>query len=642
LSNSYARVSYKTMAKPCLARVEQLLNPASATNPKIYFVMVEEKGTISVHTENIFPIIKKFLYSDHEIFLRELVSNAVDATQKLKRLSSLGEYAGELGELKVQVSLNEEAGTITVSDNGIGMNAEEIKKYINQIAFSGAAEFVEKYKDKGDDKQIIGHFGLGFYSAFMVAHKVELVTRSFREGESAARWICDGSTTFEISATERSQRGTDVILHVAEDSKEFLNEFRLREILTKYCKFLPVTVEFKGEVINNTAPLWTKSPSELKDEDYQAFYKEMYPMSPDPLFWIHLNVDYPFNLTGILYFPKVRNDFELHRDKIQLYSRQVFITDEVKDVVPEFLMLLHGVIDSPDIPLNVSRSFLQADSNVKKINTYITKKVADKLSELFKADRNAFEEKFDNINVFIKYGMVSDEKFYDKAKEFALLKNTQGKYFTLEEYQEKIKENQTDKEENVVALYTSDAGKQDAYVQAAIKKGYDVLLLDGVIDNHFIGALERKLTKFSLKRVDADITDKLIDKGTTAESVLSEEAKTKVKDIFGKFVTNGTAHVEALSPDDMPVVITMPEFMRRMKEMSASNGMADMFANMPDQLNVAVNGNHALINRIAETADEQEQERLARQAYDLALLSQGMLSGPALTTFIERSLSLIK
>ncbi len=604
--------------------------------------MVEEKGTISVHTENIFPIIKKFLYSDHEIFLRELVSNAVDATQKLKRLSSLGEYGGELGELKVQVSLDEEAGTITVSDNGIGMNAEEIKKYINQIAFSGATEFVEKYKDKGDDKQIIGHFGLGFYSAFMVAHKVELVTRSFREGEEAARWICDGSTTFEITAAERSERGTDVILHVAEDSKEFLNEFRLREILTKYCKFLPVTVEFKGEAINNTAPLWTKSPSELKDEDYQAFYKEMYPMSPDPLFWIHLNVDYPFNLTGILYFPKVRNDFELHRDKIQLYSRQVFITDEVKDVVPEFLMLLHGVIDSPDIPLNVSRSFLQADSNVKKINTYITKKVADKLSELFRADRAAFEEKFDNINVFIKYGMISDEKFYDKAKEFALLKNTEGKYFTLEEYQEKIKANQTDKDENVVGLYTSDPGKQDAYVQAALKKGYDVLLLDGVIDNHFIGALERKVSKFNLKRVDADITDKLIDKGTTAESVLSEEAKTKVKDIFGKFITNGTTQVEALSPEDMPVVITLPEFMRRMKEMSAHNGMGDMFANMPDQLNVVVNGNHALVNRIAESTDEQEQQHLARQAYDLALLSQGMLSGSALTAFIERSLNLIK
>lgn len=603
--------------------------------------MIEEKGTISVHTENIFPIIKKFLYSDHEIFLRELVSNAVDATQKLKRLSSLGEYNGELGDLKVKVSFDKEAKTITVSDNGIGMTAEEIKKYINQIAFSGATEFVEKYKDKGDDKQIIGHFGLGFYSAFMVASKVEIITRSFQEGAEAARWVCDGSTSFEISAAEKAERGTDIILHVAEDSEEFLDEWRLRGILNKYCKFLPVTVEFKDEAINNTTPLWTKSPADLKDEDYLSFYKEMYPMAGDPLFWIHLNVDYPFNLTGVLYFPKVKNEFDIHRDKIQLYSRQVFITDEVKDVVPEFLMLLHGVIDSPDIPLNVSRSFLQADSNVKKINTYITKKVADKLSELFKADRKAFEEKFENIAVFIKYGMISEEKFYDKAKEFALYKNTEGKYFTMDEYLEHIKPNQTDKDNNVVALYTNHPGKQDSYIQSAKNKGYDVLVFDGVIDPHFIGTLERKVPNFNLKRVDADIADKLIDKGTTAESVLSEDDKNKVKEVFSKLVSNGTVNIEALSPEEMPVVITFPEFMRRMKEMSAHNGMGDMFANMPEQLNVVVNANHPLVGKIAEAKEESQQTELAKQAYDLALLSQNMLTGAALTSFIQRSLGFI-
>ena len=416
--------------------------------------MVEEKGTISINTENIFPIIKKFLYSDHEIFLRELVSNAVDATQKIKRLAAIGEYKEELGDLKIKISINEKLKTLTVSDSGIGMTADEIKKYINQIAFSGATEFLEKYKDKGEENQIIGNFGLGFYSSFMVADKVDLITKSYQEGSESVQWTCDGSTEFEITSTVKKQRGTDVVLYINEDSEEFLDKARIQGILDKYCKFLPVEVEFDEKVVNNPNPIWTKSPSELKDEDYLAFYKELYPFSEDPLFWIHLNVDYPFNLTGVLYFPKIKNDLELNRNKIQLYSRQVFITDEVKDVVPEFLMLLHGIIDSPDIPLNVSRSYLQSDSNVKKINAHITKKVADKLNELFKKDRKAYEEKFDNIGLFVKYGMISEDKFYDKAQKFALFKNTEGEYTTFDEYREKVTPNQTDKDGNLVYLYT--------------------------------------------------------------------------------------------------------------------------------------------------------------------------------------------
>lgn len=430
---------------------------------------MQEKGNISIHTENIFPIIKKFLYSDHEIFLRELVSNAVDASQKIKRLASIGEYNGDLGELKVKVSFDKEAKTITISDSGLGMTAEEIKKYINQIAFSGATEFVEKYKDKGDEKAIIGHFGLGFYSAFMVAGQVEINTKSYQENTESARWICDGSTEFEISAGNRETRGTDITLYIAEDSEEFLDELRIKQILEKYCKFLPIEIEFQDKIVNNPAPIWANSPSELSDEDYLKFYEELYPFAEKPLFWIHLNVDYPFNLTGILYFPKVKNELQLQREKIQLYSRQVFITDEVKDVVPEFLMLLHGVIDSPDIPLNVSRSFLQADSNVKKINTYITKKVADKLGDLFKSDRQGFEEKFENIGIFVKYGMISDEKFYDRAKDYCLVQNTDGKLFTLNEYAEFVQANQKDKNDDVIYLYSSDVLAQDGFIQSAKK-----------------------------------------------------------------------------------------------------------------------------------------------------------------------------
>lgn len=605
--------------------------------------MQEEKGTISIHTENIFPIIKKFLYSDHEIFLRELVSNAVDATQKLKRLSAIGEVQEELGDLKVKVSLNEKAKTITISDAGIGMTAEEIKKYINQIAFSGATEFVEKYKDKGDEKQIIGHFGLGFYSSFMVAEKVEIITKSYQSDTEPARWICDGSTEFEITKAKRDSRGTDIVLHIAEDSKEFLDKFRIQSILDKYCKFLPVEVEFDEKVVNNPNPIWTKSPGDLKDEDYLSFYKELYPFSGDPLFWIHLNVDYPFNLTGILYFPKIQKDFEFQKNKIQLYSRQVFITDEVKDVVPEFLMLLHGVIDSPDIPLNVSRSFLQADSNVKKINAHITKKVADKLSELFKKDRTAYQEKWDSIGLFVKYGMISEEKFYDKAKAFALLKNTKGEFYTLDEYKEHIKANQTDKDGNFTFLYTTDAGKQDAFVQAALKRGYDVIILNEVIDSHFINTMEQKLEKVSLKRVDADVADKLIDTGEKKESILSDKEQESLKKLFEKAInnTNTTLAVEPLSPDDLPVTITLPEFMRRMKDMAATGGggMA-MMGNFPEQLSVTINANHALVGKVLKAEKEEEKMALAKQAYDLAMLSQNMLTGTNLTNFIQRSVEL--
>ncbi|MFA0961337.1 molecular chaperone HtpG [Roseivirga sp. BDSF3-8] len=602
---------------------------------------MQEKGTISIHTENIFPIIKKFLYSDHEIFLRELVSNAVDATQKLKRLASIDEFKGELGDLKVKVSVDKEAKTITVSDRGVGMTAEEIKKYINQIAFSGATEFLEKYKDKGDEQQIIGHFGLGFYSAFMVAKKVEIVTLSHKEGSEAARWIGEGDTQFEIATAEKEDRGTDIILHIAEDSEEFLEEARLKTILDKYCRFLPIEVEFKEEVVNDPEPLWTKQPSELKDEDYLNFYKKLYPFAEDPLFWIHLNVDYPFNLTGILYFPRVKNEFEVQRNKIQLYSRQVFITDEVKDVVPEFLMLLHGVIDSPDIPLNVSRSFLQADSNVKKINSHITKKVADKLGELFKNDRKGFEEKFDNIGMFVKYGMVSEDKFYEKAKDFVLVKNTEGEFYTLDEYQDKVKPLQTDKNETVVMLYTDDQGLQDAYIQTAKKRSYDVLIMDGVLDSHFINMLESKLEKVSLKRVDSDTIDKLIDKDEKQDSVLSENERESLKTIFEQALEDKKPNLqlENLGSDEAPVSITLPEFMRRMQDMAKTGGGMGMM-NMPNQYNVVVNVNHPLMGKIIRSKKEEKKTELARQAYDLALLSQNLLKGSDLTAFIGRSVDI--
>jgi len=627
---------------------------------------MQEKGTISIHTENIFPIIKKFLYSDHEIFLRELVSNAVDATQKIKRLASLGQYNGELGHLQVEVAFDEKAKTITISDNGLGMTADEIKKYINQIAFSGATEFMEKFKDAKDANEIIGRFGLGFYSAFMVANQVEIQTLSYQDGAEPARWICDGSTEFEISEGSRTARGTDIIMHINADGEEFLDQSRLQGILDKYAKFLPVPIKFgttterepDGEdeegkpkytevevdnIINNTNPIWTKAPADLIDQDYLDFYRELYPMAEDPLFWIHLNVDYPFNLTGVLYFPKIKNDFEIQRNKIKLYSRQVFITDEVKDIVPEFLMLLHGVIDSPDIPLNVSRSFLQADGNVKKINNYITKKVADKLSELFKADRKAFEEKWPDIGLFVKYGMISEDKFYDKAKDFVLVENTKKEFFTLDEYKTKVAPNQTDKDGTTVYIYTNDPAKQDTFIQSANKKDYDVLLMNSPIDNHFVAQLEQKLDKTSVKRVDADVIDKIIKKEDAPAHVLTEEQTTTIKTVFDKAVgkANFKVEVESLSPDELPVTVTMDEFMRRMKEMAAMGGGMSFYGTLPDNYKVSINGNHKLISRIAQAENEEEQTQLAKQAFDLALLSQGMLTGPELTEFVNRSVNLI-
>ena len=609
---------------------------------------MSETGSISIHTENIFPIIKKFLYSDHEIFLRELVSNAVDATQKLQSLARQGEFTGELGELKVRVTVDKEARKITVSDHGLGMTADEIKKYINQIAFSGATEFVEKYKetDAQAKDQIIGQFGLGFYSAFMVAKEVEIWSKSYKEDTLTAHWICDGSTQFTLDEPTgehaKAERGTDVVLHVAEDSDEFLEEARLRTILTKYCKFLPIPIEFEGQLINDTTPIWTKQPADLTDEDYKKFYHELYPMSMDePLFWIHLNVDYPFHLTGILYFPKVKDELQFQRNKIQLYSRQVFITDEVKDVVPEFLMLLHGVIDSPDIPLNVSRSFLQADANVRKINTYITKKVADKLAELFRKDRAGYEEKWADIGLFVKYGMLSDEKFYERAKDFVLLKSVSGKLYTLTEYTEHVQANQQDKDGNTVVLYTTDAERQHGFVAAAQERGYDVLNMDQVLDPHFIGLLEQKLEKTTFKRVDAATVGQLIEKDEAQTSVLSEDDQKKLEETFKNAIHNEAMHVKvaALSPQDAPVVITQNEFMRRMKDMQRTGGGGgmQMFGSMPDSFDVTVNANSPLAAKMLADGGEV----LAKQAFDLALLTQGMLKGEALTAFVKRSMELL-
>lgn len=629
--------------------------------------MNTEKGSISIHTENIFPVIKKFLYSDNEIFLRELVSNAVDASQKIKRLASLGQYQGEIGDLTVDVKFDETAKTITISDKGIGMTAEEVKKYINQIAFSGATEFMEKFKEANDANEIIGRFGLGFYSAFMVADTVEIQTLSYQDGAEPAKWVCDGSTSYEISEGTRTERGTDIILHVNDESAEFLNKARLQEILDKYCRFLPVPIRFgtktsseaDGEdeegkpkyksvevdnIINNTHPAWTKAPSELKDEDYLAFYRELYPYSMDePLFWIHLNVDYPFNLTGILYFPKIKNELEIQRNKIKLYSRQVFITDEVKDIVPEFLMLLHGVIDSPDIPLNVSRSFLQADGNVKKINNYITKKVADKLQEIFKSDRKGFEEKWNDIGLFIKYGMLSDEKFAEKAADFCLLKNTDSDHFTIKEYYEKVKDIQVDKDGNIVYLYTHDKAQQDSFIAAAKQKGYDVLVMDGPLDTHFVSYLEQKGgEKVQLKRVDADVIDKLIQKDEKQELTLSEEEAKQATGVFEKAISRQDmkVEVEAMSADEAPVSVTLDEFMRRMKDMAKTGGGMGFYGTLPDNYKVTVNGNHPLIKRIL-TSPEAEAEQLAKQAFDLALLSRGLLTGADLTAFVKRSVELI-
>ena len=577
-----------------------------------------QKGNIGVTTENIFPVIKKFLYSDHEIFLREMVSNAVDATQKLKTLAERGDFKGELGDLTVRVSLDTEKGTLTISDRGIGMTEEEINKYINQIAFSGVTDFLDKYKDNAN--AIIGHFGLGFYSSFMVSKKVDIITRSYKEGAKAIKWSCDGSPEFEIEDAEKDDRGSDIVLHIDDDCKEFLEKQKIEELLNKYCKFMAVPVAFgkktewkdgkqqetdEDNIINNVEPLWTKTPSTLKDEDYKSFYRTLYPMQDEPLFWIHLNVDYPFNLTGILYFPRIKSNIELQRNKIQLYCNQVFVTDQVEGIVPEFLTLLHGVIDSPDIPLNVSRSYLQSDANVKKISKYITKKVADRLAAIFKENRKDYEEKWDDLKIFIHYGMLSQDDFYDRAKDFALLKDVDGKYFTYEEYQTLIKDNQTDKEGNLVYLYANDKEGEYSYIEAAKAKGYSVLLLDGQLDNPMVSMLEQKLEKTRFSRVDADIVDRLIQKDDKKESELAKDEKDNLEQTFRSQLpkmekTEFYVDVQALGDQTLPVLITQSEYMRRMKEASKFQPGMAFYAQMPDAFNLVLNSDHPLIKQVLE------------------------------------------
>ena len=601
-----------------------------------------QKGNIRVQTENIFPIIKKFLYSEHDIFLRELVSNAVDATQKLKTLSSLGEAKGELGDLNIEIKIDAEKKTLTISDKGIGMTGEEVDKYLNQVAFSGAEEFLDKYKGQNENN-IIGHFGLGFYSSFMVSEKVEVITKSFKEDAVAVRWECDGSPEFILEDTEKETRGTDIVMHLNEESLEFLETHRVKTVLDKFCRFLPVPIMFEEKQINNPTPAWTKKPSELTPEDYQNFYKELYPFNEAPLFWIHLNVDYPFNLTGILYFPKIKQSYEIQKDKIQLYSNQVFVTDEVKDIVPEFLMLLQGVIDSPDIPLNVSRSYLQGDPNVRKINAHITKKVADKLEEIFKNDRTAFEEKWESLGLFVKYGMMTDDKFLEKANKFLILQDTEGKFFTFEEYKIATETLQKNKDGKQVILYTTDPVQQDAFIQQAVAKGYKVVKMETIIDNGFVNQMEMKWENVQFVRVDSDITDNLIDKQEGGESVLSKDDEAKLKELFGVKIPelNVTVEVKGLSIDTPPVVATRPEFMRRMKDMAAmQGGMGAFYASMPDEVTLTVNGNHPVYKKIL-SEEKDRQEKLVNNLADLALLSQGLLKGNTLTNFINRSVDLM-
>ena len=683
-----------------------------------------QKGNIGVTTENIFPVIKKFLYSDHEIFLREMVSNAVDATQKVKTLAERGDFKGELGDLTVHVSLDTDKGTLTISDRGIGMTEEEINKYINQIAFSGVTDFLDKYKDNAN--AIIGHFGLGFYSSFMVSKKVEIITRSYKEGSKAIKWSCDGSPEFEISDAEKADRGSDIILYIDDDCKEFLDKIKIQELLNKYCKFMPVPVAFgkktdwkdgkqveteEDNIINNVEPLWTKAPSTLKDEDYKEFYRTLYPMQDEPLFWIHLNVDYPFNLTGILYFPRIKSNIELQRNKIQLYCNQVFVTDQVEGIVPEFLTLLHGVIDSPDIPLNVSRSYLQSDANVKKISKYITKKVADRLAGIFKENRKEYEEKWDDLKIFINYGMLSQEDFYDRAKDFALLKDVEGKYFTYDEYKTLIKDNQTDKDGNLVYLYANDKEGEYSYIEAAKAKGYSVLLLDGQLDTPMVQMLETKLEKTRFTRVDADIVDRLIVKDDKKESELPKDEQDNLSQTFRSQMpkldkTEFYVDVQALGEQNLPVIITQSEYMRRMKEASKFQAGMAFYAQMPDAYNLVLNSDHALIKNVLEgektacaeelkpieseikglearlaalhqtqsnkkpeelTQEEKddvkntekaiEEQRnkkkdvittyakgnnIVHQLIDLALLQNGMLKGAALDAFLKRSVDMIK
>ena len=683
-----------------------------------------QKGNIGVTTENIFPVIKKFLYSDHEIFLREMVSNAVDATQKLKTLAERGDFKGELGDLTVRVSLDAEKGTLTISDRGIGMTEEEINKYINQIAFSGVTDFLDKYKDNAN--AIIGHFGLGFYSSFMVSKRVDIITRSYQDGAKAIKWSCDGSPEFEISDADKADRGSDIVLHIDDDCKEFLEKQKIQELLNKYCKFMAVPVAFgkktewkdgkqvetdQDNIINDVEPLWTKAPSTLKDEDYKSFYRTLYPMQDEPLFWIHLNVDYPFNLTGILYFPRIKSNIELQRNKIQLYCNQVFVTDQVEGIVPEFLTLLHGVIDSPDIPLNVSRSYLQSDANVKKISKYITKKVADRLAAIFKDDRKDYEQKWDDLKIFINYGMLSQDDFYDRAKDFALLKDVDGKYFTYEEYKTLIKDNQTDKDGNLVYLYANDKEGEYSYIEAAKNKGYSVLLLDGQLDTPMVSMLEQKLEKTRFARVDADIVDRLIVKDDNKASELAKDEKDSLTETFRSQLptmdhTEFYVDVQALGADNLPVLITQSEYMRRMKEASKYQAGMAFYAQMPDAFNLVLNSDHPLIKGVLDgekqecgsqlspvdselkglearlavlhqsqsgkkpeeiTQEEkddvknteqsiQEQRtkradiiaayakgnKVVHQLIDLALLQNGMLKGAALDSFLKRSVDMIK
>lgn len=587
-----------------------------------------QKGNIGVTTENIFPVIKKFLYSDHDIFLREMVSNAVDATQKLKTLAAQGDFKGEIGDTTVRVSLDEKAGTLTISDHGIGMTEEEIDKYINQIAFSGVTDFLDKYKENAN--AIIGHFGLGFYSSFMVASKVEIITKSYKEGSKAVKWSCDGSPAFEIEDADKAERGSDIILHIADDCKEFLQKNKIEELLNKYCKFMAVPVAFgkktewkdgknvetdEDNIINNVEPLWTKAPSTLKDEDYKKFYHTLYPMQDDPLFWIHLNVDFPFNLTGILYFPRIKSSIDMQRNKIQLYCNQVFVTDQVEGIVPEFLTLLHGVIDSPDIPLNVSRSYLQSDSNVKKISTYITKKVADRLNSIFKENRKEFEEKWDDLKIFINYGMLSQEDFYERAKDFALLKDVEGKYFTFEEYKTLIKDNQTDKDGNLVYLYANNKEEQYSYIEAAKQKGYSVLLMEGQLDTPMVNMLEQKLEKSRFTRVDADIIDRLIVKEDAKKTDLSKEQSDNLTEVFRSQMpqldkAEFFVEIQALGEQNQPVLITQNEYMRRMKAMSQFQAGMNFYGQMPDSYNIVLNSDHALVKKVLEDAEANTAETL--------------------------------
>lgn len=632
------------------------------------------KGNINVKTENIFPIIKKFLYSDHEIFLREIVANAVDATQKLKTLASLGQFKGELGDLTIDVKIDKKKKTLSVIDRGIGMTQDEVDKYINQIAFSGAEEFVEKFKGKSEleQNQLIGHFGLGFYSSFMVSKEVEFKTKSYQEDSKAVRWWCDGDTEYTIDEIEKEERGTEIVMHIDSENEEFLEEGRILELLKKYCKFMPIEIRFgeetywedseeekddKGEpkrvqktkprIINNTQPLWKKKPADLKEEDYNEFYRELYPMNFDePLFHIHLNVDYPFNLTGILYFPKVKRNIDPAKDKIQLYCNQVFVTDSVEGVVPDYMMLLRGVLDSPDIPLNVSRSYLQSDSNVKKISSHITKKVADKLDEIYKNNREEYNKKWDDLKIFIEYGMLSDEKFYQRAEKIYMFKNIASEYYSIEDYTNKIKPVQTDKDNKLVYLYANNTDSQYAYIQAAKDKGYDVLLMDGILDNHFVNLMEQKLSDSRFVRIDSDVIDKLIPKDEVIPSKLNEEETKTLKEMVEGQVDKQKFNVvmESLNETDSPLTITQNEFMRRMKEMSemGGGGMASLYGEMPESYNLVVNTNHPLMSEVLKEEDKDKQTQILSQLKDLALLSQGLLKGEALNSFIQRSIGIIK